>query len=624
MTMGKVSDIICFGKPDRTQLAYSGYKDNIEAFLHATAVKKKTSVSAGHFPIPADYHPTVPLPLPRTIFKLAKKPNADFLKRMKEGLEKFGLEEVYVGKGDPSFILSTPGYSSLSTTIASISLPRGPVVESTCQLESAILNLRVYQCVDLFLRTNTYSYKEGAEETWALNPDKRGSGMEARVGGYWYRDGFNAKTKVPKTSAGESVRVRIEEDETEPIDTTPHLSGMVSLDAVVLVAKPSNKPATSSYGTPAEVPFVSGILFPYFQGMLSGDSAGYRELVTSLFYRNLGVAGKDNRDAYKEFRAGMGSFATTASGIIMTHVLKGIQMSLQTQTHLFLLIETGVYHGFVLLGEHFSVFAHGAWKRPLAADDLRDDLKRIKSHTASLADVREILGQCQDINGDSIMVEEENLQTSVDLADLLSRVNIEENEDQVEELRKSLQNLSFPSRFRTFRPDYIREAIEFLTTKRNSFPRDLPIFLSSEWAKMGTVEYKTFASFGPKGFSFRNAVGTEINIPKAGEEDPMGRKNEDGKLIYPRLIVGEKSIAACITEWEALRVRGMIRMDLTERASGSRNRIFTDKSKEIVWTALKAAKDGGFIGVGGPQKVIPQKRVVDIAFGKGDHDTITF
>jgi hypothetical protein len=626
-TMGRISDVVCFGKADSNQLAYSGYKDNIEAFLYATAMKHKVNISAGHFPIPSSYTPTTPLPFPRTIFKLAKKPTQDFIDKMKGGLEKYGIEDVFVGKGDPSYIVSKPDFGFFSGPVASISLPRGPVIEATSQLISSISVLRIYQCVDLFLRTNTYSYKPDDVTVWpsSFNTERgRNKIIETQVNGFFWREGYSNTGKIARTS-GEEMSAEEKEKARVENDTTPHLKGEIQTQHTVLVAKPSKMPASSSYGPPSGVPTSSGVIFPFFPGMLAGDTAGFRGLISSLFFRNLGSQGKDVRDSFKDFRADMGSFPTTSAGIILTHVLKGVELALQTQTQLFLLIEEETYHGFCLLGEFFSIFAHGIWHRPLSPEDLVTELKEIRSHSSSLSAVRDILGKCVDGGGNAILVEEDELRTSCDLADILSRVNISDTaEDDLEKLKKEIRTLSFPSRYRTFKPEFIAESVRLLTVHHDQpFPRSLPIFISADWSKMGSKEYKVFASFGPRSFSFRNAVGTEILVPGAGEEDPMVRRNEAGKLIYPRLLVGEKSISACLVEWEALKTRGMIKMDMQERAQGSRNHVFVDKSKDVIWGALKEARIAGSIRTG-TVATIPEKRSVDVAFGSADHDSIVW
>jgi hypothetical protein len=80
-TIGKISELNIFGKPTETQVAYGGYKANIECFLSATANRTKISTSTFHVPFPSGYVCSVPLPLPRTVFALSGNPDAALVTR---------------------------------------------------------------------------------------------------------------------------------------------------------------------------------------------------------------------------------------------------------------------------------------------------------------------------------------------------------------------------------------------------------------------------------------------------------------------------------------------------------------------------------------------------------------
>lgn len=45
------SDLLIFGKSDSEQLAYAGYKQNIEAFVLATAIQKKVFAGQPSYPL---------------------------------------------------------------------------------------------------------------------------------------------------------------------------------------------------------------------------------------------------------------------------------------------------------------------------------------------------------------------------------------------------------------------------------------------------------------------------------------------------------------------------------------------------------------------------------------------
>lgn len=623
LTQGRVSDIVLFGKPTAVQLAFSGYKDAIEAFLYATAVGKKTLVSAGHFPIPTDYAPTVPLPLPQTIFRLAKAANPEQLKKLKEALESAGIKEVSVGKGLPSFTVTTPSFKHLSSSLPTICSPTAATVEGHAQLGGSTASLRIYQCIDLFLRVNTYSYKRGTSDHATTSVNTSVDTLhEARVEAMYYRGGYDNKSKVAKTLADVAERKRVDDQEEE--DLSPHRSTTVSLLQSVYVAKPSPKPSTTSWGAPSEVPNRGGILFPYFQGMLSADAAGLRELVTQLFFRNLGSSTVDARTALKDLRGLLGTVASTKQGVLITHVLKGIALALETQTQLYLLFESEVYLGFTLLGEEFSIFAHGKWVDPLDASSLKDELSNIQTHRKTLEDLLRRLHLCTSSDGDMLNFVDTDITTVSDLADLLAKVKVTEEGQEEEDISKILARLSFKSDYLTFKPKNLAATIDLLTSP-DPFPRDQNFFIPlKKWSGIASKEYKAFASYGPRGPSFRNSRGTEMNIPRGTEPDPFMRRDDKGQLYYDKLIVGEKVISECLLDWENLRKKRSVKMDFVERAAGSRSHVFKERNMETIWDALKRASQSGQFSEGGGAEPSEKekKRSFQVAFGSGSIDSV--
>jgi hypothetical protein len=129
LTQDRMSNVTIYGRPDEHQLAYDGYRANIEAFIAATAANKKTTTTADSYPIPLELTTSLPLALPKIVFRLAKKPNAEQLAKLKKGLEDAGLEEMAVGKGDPVFLVNKPSYRDLTKVLPGIALPTAPNVE---------------------------------------------------------------------------------------------------------------------------------------------------------------------------------------------------------------------------------------------------------------------------------------------------------------------------------------------------------------------------------------------------------------------------------------------------------------------------------------------------------------
>lgn len=594
-TQGLISGIELFAKAKNTQLAYSGYKDNIEAFVSATASREKILVSAGHFPIPNGYGVTMPLPLPRVVYKLNKPPTSDGLAKMRAGLARYGLRDAELGKGNPVFTLEAPDFRTLQENIPRVCQPRTGTVEGYAQMEIIPSVLKLYQCVDAFLATNTYFYREGSENLPpSVDPvHQAGDFQELRMRSYWYAQGHDKTTPISDDHIPK--RRRIGNAEPEALDLAPHRGGYVPASSVIHIAKPSPKPSKSSWGTPGEVPFHGGLLFPYFEGLLAQDTAGLRNLIASLFFRNFGQAGTDARDAFSDMRSKLGTFASTSAGIAMTHVLKGVELALQSQTHLFLLFDESDYLGFVLLGEAFSVCLRGTWTSPKTAALLRADLDMVQTRGQSLQVLLEKLSLCNDASGDSVADGTENLHDPRVLAKLLSKVSLKNCPPETEkELSALVARTSVKVQYKSFSPLNISWGVRMLTIEKDvALPDDTPLWIpNTGWALCGTREFQVFGAFGPRSFSFRDAKGVELTVPKLTESDPF-EQFDGGKKKYDRLIVGERTVAECINVWADLKAKRSVRMDFGERAGGSRNKVFPEDQYGPIWEALKAAANAG-------------------------------
>lgn len=619
LTQTRVSDITILGRARSVQLAYSGYKDNIEAFLLATASGKKVTTNGSVYTIPDDYVPTVPLEFPQTILKLAKAPSAANLKLMMDKLEAQGIARVEVGRGEPAFTLSRPTFKSLTQTFPGISHPQTAFIDHHAQLEASMMSCRLYQCVDLFLRTNTYYYKEGDYVDKVTVP-ARVSGiaknMEARVDAWWNRPGVPEGTDAHKRRKGDDGKEILEDiDDEEPTDLTPDRIGHIMLQDVVFVAKPSPLPSSTNYGPPSSVPNVPGLLFPYFKGLLVPDAAGLRVL-SSRFLRNFGDNKNTPKDGFVQFRKVIGTFANTPQGVMMTHILLGVQLALECQAVLFLLIDAGKYMGFVILGTEFDIFLQGRWWAPYTREQLRGLLNQMRTHEQSLGDLAEVLKKCVLVDGDIPEIPTGGLRTCNQIADILAQLDLDADghtEDEAE-IKGVLSRITFPSPPLTFKPTNIAQSIKYLTGQA-VFPEDSVFFIPlQDWSGLRSKEYRILAQYGPRSFSLRNTKGDELLIRKdAKDRNIFDEKDDKDKIRYQKYIVGEKVLNQCVNDWRSLVETRSMRMDFMERAAGSRNHTFTREIFRPVWEALTSAVDEGLIGTK-PIKDTNNKRDYATAF----------
>jgi hypothetical protein len=625
LTQSRVSDVILFGKPTYNQVAFSGYKGSIEAFLLSTASRVKVSTKVDHFPIPVGYPTTVPLQFPPIIFKLAKQASAEFIRNLLEGWERFGVKQVDIGKGSQVFTMERPSLEVVRDKVAGISLARGPTVAGYAQVEAAVDAIRIYQCVDLFLATNTYYYKKEDDEvmstTSSEGTSELGKVMELRSDSNYWRPGFSTGS-VAKEWSSERTRISA----LEPVDLTPQKVYATPVPNSVLVAKPSPKPASTSFGPPSAVPSHPGLLFPYFAGMLAPDAAGLRELFVNHFFRNLGSSTVSAKQAFLTFRSVISTFAHTPQGTMITHVLKGIDLALDTQTHLFLIFDDQIYLGFCLLGEAFSIFAHGKFVEPLGEQELRAELLTLQTHSKSLDDLAARLRRCVDAEDDQISVEDNELRSMTRLGYILSTVALRDDEEDEKELSEILARLSFPTRYKTFKPANIVWLIDQLTSSLSEpMPEDLPLFIPLKgWQNCGSKTWQTFAAFGPRGPSFRNSTGMELKIGKVSDSNVFSERDEKGVLKYPLMLVGEKVIGECVRDWKVVLEKGSVKMDFRERAAGSRLHTFRGDQLTGIWNKLREEVTAGNIAVGKGESERGEKRKHIIAFGDIGHEDFDF
>jgi hypothetical protein len=116
LTQAKPSEITIFAKPQNEQLAYSGCKDSIEAFLYATAVKTSVLTSAREYPIPSEYTPIVPLSFPIVLQLAERNPSREFRESFEKAICPFEGVRREMRKDTFVYILSNTTFEALMGT----------------------------------------------------------------------------------------------------------------------------------------------------------------------------------------------------------------------------------------------------------------------------------------------------------------------------------------------------------------------------------------------------------------------------------------------------------------------------------------------------------------------------
>jgi hypothetical protein len=156
-TTVKISEIPQLCKATSVELAFSGYKDSIEAFLYATALNARVNTQAGFFPLP-DFNPSIPLKLPPVVFRLPSKASDANHRAILDKFQHCEIKALPVGKGAQGYVMTRPTWNDYSAA-QRLGTPQTTSPGDCIQVEAIPALRTLIKCIELFLRTNTYYYR---------------------------------------------------------------------------------------------------------------------------------------------------------------------------------------------------------------------------------------------------------------------------------------------------------------------------------------------------------------------------------------------------------------------------------------------------------------------------------
>lgn len=594
LTVGRLSQLQIVGKPIEQQFAYGGYKSCIEHFVAATAYKRKILTSSESLPLPEDYTPKCPLKLPSLIVRTGKAIKKPMVDKLFEKLQPEGMAVVQAG-GEPGtcFEILEPSWVTVFGIGPAAFNRQCARLDSRAQFGDLLLFKPIYQFIDLFLATNTYPYKKSEYRTKSVEGSKEvnKSTIEVRTHDTLWREHFGDKAtanKKVKLDFGETRDGAIGKD--EPVDETPNCDTRHAMHQTVFVAKPSPYPVSTSFGSPSSVPNTGGLCFPYFAGLLQHDLPGTRDMIGRIMFRCLGDSKTSPREAYLRIRSAMGSVLNTDAGLELTHIIKGIDLALDTQTQLYLLYDKRTYLGFCLLGEEFSVFVHGKWHSAEAPDTFRKTLAGIYTSEEALNQLAtKISAMSVEMDGlDSITAD--NLRTPYDILAVLKKLTLadaDEGKEQEREIFELVGKCNMSGEYKAITPENVKWALNKLAAVEGDFDKDIPIYIpSSGWSDIDMFRYPILAAFGSRSFSLRNTKGDELSIVDPATKEKHKWLEMDGKREAYPLMVYMKGIHECVADYGTFVEKGRVRCDYTERAGGVRAHKWYGERKKVVWAAL--------------------------------------
>lgn len=612
-TVASPSELLIFGKPSNKQLAFDGYSSNIEAFICATSIKRKVLCDQSHYPIDPTYEVTLPIALPRTVFALRDKPTAEQEKKMLEAGKDMGLEKVEVGKGHV-YTVERPTLTFLEK-IRRVAPDQCTNLTDYSQIGATISFHQILQFVDLFLATNTYSYKPEDHTGHTGSSSHPVVDVHYKDGASW-AVGFDTDVayKARKTSAGWTS---IEHPDVDK--EMFHDSMLTNAGNAVFVAKPSPLPSNTSWGLPKDCPNSSGIHFPYFDGLQHSDVSFTRSMVNRHFFRNLGSIAKSPKDAFNEFRTKIGPAVSTSSGRAINHILYGIDLALGTQTQLYVLVDNGKYLGFNLLGGYFSIWSNG-WIEPMDEDALKAEMTKYQSHEASLIAFTKLLKDKAVKWVQGFKIPKVNIKRSQEVLAALGAIDQgETHADVLGNIEEALKGLTFPGLYRKMNADNLETAINELLDNQ-ALPKGQSVYIPvarSAWKSLNSEYAAVICSFGARSFSLidRGGKASEVALDSSVFKKAIGPKDKADK-VKTTLPFFEKPFHECIADWSKVVQTGKAKVNFAERAIGSRGFLVRGDSMVEIIEIFETAKANGKTGKGAPKVEGKKKKADDVVMGE--------
>lgn len=358
-------------------------------------------------------------------------------------------------------------------------------------------------------------------------------------------------------------------------------------------AKPSTIPANIS-GSFSAMPTLPGLVFPYFEGMISNDTAFVASIIRTYFLECLGGDREAVIGGYKDVKLHMGLIAGTLTGRILQHMFLGVKLAIEGQARLFPIFNGSRYVGFTLHGWYFTVSLDGYVHSPVTYDKLVQEVKSIDEHNVALSKILDRLSKLKMISTGkligkaTLMTEKAGCTNPRYLATLIRKFKLDDGEK--EEIEKLATSLSFPQRFWTIDNKTIIKAIDLLLS--GSFPPlDAPMYTRGGTYTTDDPKLSTFAMFGDQAFSLRLTGGESRLVPKDIASDVLFKtyRGKNGKETTPKpvFVIAKKTHSLCLEDWAAFLI------DHKVLSKSSRDAIFKcavlggDKAKDFWYELIK-------------------------------------
>jgi hypothetical protein len=372
--------------------------------------------------------------------------------------------------------------------------------------------------------------------------------------------------------------------------TAATLRTVTSLRDLVFIAKPSPIPLTNNYGPVATVPSLPGRAFPFFDRMVMPDKSYLRTTFARHFLRHLGDSRTEWQEAYSNLRLHLENLEKSKEGSILSHLLYGVQLALDSQTRMYAVIQNDEYNGFVLLGAGWQLFNGREWIVPEEPKDLRTTLATFSTHSASLEVICRALSRIP-IRGPGEVkevVNPDNISTSKILWEELTKRDL--SKEVKEKLEDHVGMLAFHRSYWSVNSETLRWALRMMTTESHvPIPEETPMYIPPSLQFLDDRIFQVLSVFGPDAPSFMNTSGLQYTIPPPSlvERDDPNEKSVAGHKELDCIIVALKSIMTAYHDARKMLKDRVIQMDKKERAKNHRCIVFKTDDRNAIYSTLK-------------------------------------
>lgn len=580
------------------QIAYNEYRTNLSHFIYASSINKVVPITNSPLGFLRS-NLTLPLVLPPVHFTLQKEIPHEATEKMLRMLgagaskSKIGATTIYMAPALPSDIL--PKILPLVSTHFNAGRDSiNPMGKKAFDfISSAFAEI---------LRVHSYAaFHDESEDSMVELQQLLGG--EATVGKFTkkhlpedripYSRSLSEEVNAEFEQQDESMDEDLAEDEVAEEDLRTAQGYFVTggKDTVIVARPPRNH--VINIGSSSAVPDSSGILFPYFTGLVQPDSLSLTTFVLRHLFALLGKTTQECQTVYAELRRGFNSLATTDVGMELSHIGFGIDLALKSQGRCFVIIESNRYMGFVLLGARLAVFDSTHWIGAYEPSTLREDLAAIDPHRAAVINlVRMFSGMTSDTGYSGPAVTEDSFSEPKDLVDILGGVQLDKLGDSEKEINRNLRSLNYIGDGYLHRnPQTIAEALETLFSE-STIELSRPTYIPSLRSNISSREFIVLSRFGPEAPSLWNERGQEIECKAKENPVLVGSKRKLGEMddyanLPIRILVTPKPLDIAVKDMGKVIEKGSIRIDLKERAGKNRNMaVESELMRKRIWKVL--------------------------------------